>query len=65
VSAVMNTLGNSGAALAAVVTGYIVKHSGWPAAFGVLSVLCVIAAALFLVIDASKPLYVEREPATS
>ena len=49
VSAVMNTLGNIGAALAAVVTGYIVKHSGWTAAFSVLSVLCVIAAALFLV----------------
>src|SRR3546814_14196455 len=39
VSAVMNTLGNSGAAVAAAVTGYIVSMSGWFAAFAVLSVL--------------------------
>jgi sugar phosphate permease len=59
VSAVMNTLGNSGSFLAAVVTGYIVSHSGWGAAFGVLSVLCLVAALLFLVIDASKPFDLE------
>lgn len=56
VSAVMNTLGNSGAAVAAAVTGYIVSMSGWFAAFAVLSVLCLIAAALFLRIDASRRL---------
>lgn len=56
VSAVMNTLGNSGAAVAAAVTGYIVSMSGWFAAFAVLSVLCLIAAALFLRIDASRKL---------
>ncbi len=59
VSAVMNTLGNIGAAIAAAVTGYIVSASGWFAAFAVLAVLSVIAALLFLAIDASKPLYVE------
>ncbi len=58
VSAVMNTLGNSGAAIAAAVTGYIVAASGWFAAFAVLAVLCVIAALLFTRIDASRPLYV-------
>lgn len=58
VSAVMNTLGNSGAAIAAAVTGYIVAASGWFSAFAVLSVLCVIAALLFTRIDASRPLYV-------
>lgn len=58
VSAVMNTLGNSGAAIAAAVTGYIVAASGWFSAFAVLSVLCVIAALLFARIDASRPLYV-------
>jgi sugar phosphate permease len=58
VSAVMNTLGNIGAAIAAAVTGYIVSASGWFAAFAVLSVLSLIAALLFFVIDASKPLYV-------
>ncbi|MFY9352458.1 MAG: MFS transporter [Sphingobium sp.] len=56
VSAVMNTLGNSGAAVAAAVTGYIVSMSGWFSAFAVLSVLCLIAAALFLRIDASRKL---------
>jgi sugar phosphate permease len=58
VSAVMNTLGNIGAAIAAAVTGYIVSASGWFAAFAVLSVLSLIAALLFFVIDASNPLYV-------
>jgi sugar phosphate permease len=61
VSAVMNTLGNIGAAIAAAVTGYIVTASGWFAAFAVLAVLSLIAALLFLVIDASKPLYVAPE----
>lgn len=66
VSAVMNTLGNVGAAIAAVITGYIVSMSGWFAAFAVLAVLCLIAAGLFLRIDASEPLYVEpAEPAAS
>lgn len=63
VSAVMNTLGNIGAAIAAAVTGYIVSASGWFAAFAVLAVLCLIAAALFLRIDASRPLYLEGSPA--
>lgn len=58
VSAVMNTLGNIGAAIAAAVTGYIVSASGWFAAFAVLSVLSLIAALLFFAIDASRPLYV-------
>ncbi|PCD03414.1 MFS transporter [Sphingomonas spermidinifaciens] len=63
VSAVMNTLGNSGAAIAAAVTGYIVAASGWFAAFAVLAVLCVIAALLFTRIDASRPLYVPEPEA--
>jgi sugar phosphate permease len=63
VSAVMNTLGNIGAAIAAAVTGYIVAASGWFSAFAVLSVLCVIAALLFTRIDASRQLYVPEEAA--
>lgn len=63
VSAVMNTLGNSGAAVAAAVTGYIVSMSGWFSAFAVLSVLCLIAAALFLRIDASRKLRDGQEAA--
>ena len=65
VSAVMNTLGNIGAAIAAAVTGYIVAASGWFAAFAVLAVLCVIAAVLFLRIDASRPLHVENGSVTA
>jgi MFS transporter, ACS family, glucarate transporter len=57
VSAVMNTFGNVGGALASVATGYIVTHSGWTPAFMILAVLSLIAALLFLRIDASRPLY--------
>ncbi|RVT40327.1 MFS transporter [Sphingobium algorifonticola] len=57
VSAVMNTFGNIGGALASVATGYIVTHSGWTPAFMVLAVLSLVAAILFLRIDASRPLY--------
>jgi sugar phosphate permease len=63
VSAVMNTLGNIGAAIAAAVTGYIVAASGWFTAFAVLAVLCVVAALLFTRIDASRPLYVPEDQA--
>lgn len=63
VSAVMNTLGNSGAAIAAAVTGYIVAASGWFAAFAVLAALCTIAALLFTRIDASRPLYIPESEA--
>jgi sugar phosphate permease len=65
VSAVMNTLGNIGAAIAAVITGYIVVASGWFAAFSVLAALSLVAALLFLVIDASKLLYTEVKEARS
>jgi sugar phosphate permease len=57
VSAVMNTFGNIGGALASVATGYIVAHSGWNPAFFVLAALSLIAALLFLRIDASRQLY--------
>lgn len=60
VSAVMNTFGNVGGALASVVTGYIVTQSGWTPAFMVLAILSLIAALLFLRIDASRPLYQEN-----
>ena len=56
VSAVMNTVGNLGAFVAAAATGYILKASGWGAAFAVLAVLCGIAALLMFTIDASRPL---------
>jgi sugar phosphate permease len=62
VSAVMNTCGNIGGAIASFATGYIVTYAGWNPAFFVLAVLCFAAALLFLRIDASKPLY-RGEPA--
>lgn len=57
VSAVMNTVGNIGGAIASVATCYIVTRSGWIPAFMVLSVLSLVAALLFLRIDASNRLY--------
>jgi sugar phosphate permease len=60
VSAIMNTCGNIGGALASVATGYIVTHSGWTPAFLVLAALSLIAAILFLRIDASKRIYREQ-----
>jgi len=57
VSAVMNTAGNLGGTGAAVITGYLVHAYGWNVAFSVLVGLGVIAAALFLKIDASKRVY--------
>ena len=57
VSAVMNTFGNIGAAIAAAMTGYIVEASGWTAAFFVLAGYSLVAAVLFTRIDASKRVY--------
>jgi sugar phosphate permease len=60
VSAVMNTFGNIGAAIAAAMTGYIVNASGWAAAFFVLAGYSIVAAVLFTRIDASKRVYDEN-----
>ncbi|MDB5702187.1 MAG: transporter permease [Sphingomonadales bacterium] len=57
VSAVMNTFGNIGGALAAVITGYILKWSGWDSALYVLAILSALAAVMYLKIDASRLLY--------
>lgn len=54
VSAVMNTLGNVGGAISAAVVTYMAKNYGWDAAFMVTSGLCVLAAILYLKIDATK-----------
>jgi hypothetical protein len=52
----MNTFGNTGGATASVLTGYLVKFSGWNLPFFVVSGLSVLAALLFIRIDAGKPL---------
>jgi sugar phosphate permease len=62
VSAAMNTFGNTGGAIAAALTAYLVAHSGWSLAFFVPSGLSLLAAALFLRIDASRRIRFERAP---
>ena len=59
VSAVMNTFGNIGAAIAAALTGYIVEAHSWTAAFFVLAGYSLVAAVLFTRIDASKRVYAD------
>jgi sugar phosphate permease len=56
VSAVMNTLGNIGAAVAAALTGYLATQFGWNSAFLVLVGLALIAAGVCSQIDASRKL---------
>jgi len=63
VSAVMNTLGNLGAAAAAALTGYLATQYGWSAAFLVLAGLALIAAAVCSQIDASRKLDLSVPPA--
>jgi MFS transporter, ACS family, glucarate transporter len=54
VSAVMNTLGNLGGSLSAIVVTYAATRFGWNSPFLLTSALCVIAAILYLRIDASR-----------
>ncbi len=54
VSAVMNSLGNLGGALSAPVVTYVATRLGWNVPFYTTSVLCAIAALLYLKIDASR-----------
>jgi MFS family permease len=56
VSAVMNTFGNIGAAVAAALTGYLATQFGWNSAFLVLVGLALIAAGVCSQIDASRML---------
>jgi sugar phosphate permease len=54
VSAVMNTLGNLGGAISAMVVTYAASWYGWNAPFLLTSALCVLAALLYLKIDATQ-----------
>jgi predicted MFS family arabinose efflux permease len=56
VSALMNTFGNTGGAMASVLTGYLVQAAGWNLPFLIVAGLSVVAALLFLWIDAGRPL---------
>ena len=54
VSAVMNTLGNLGGAISATVVTQAASHYGWNSPFLLTSVLCIVAAVLYLKIDSSR-----------
>jgi MFS transporter, ACS family, glucarate transporter len=54
VSAVMNTWGNMGGAVSTTLSGYLVNAFGWNSTFIVMSALALLAAVLFLRIDAGK-----------
>ena len=59
VSAVMNTWGNIGGAISPTALAYLVGGYGWNMPFLVTAVLCVIAAVLYLKIDAGKRMFAE------
>ena len=54
VSAVMNSFGNMGGAVATTLSGYLVKYYGWTPTFVVMSALAFAGAILFTRIDAGK-----------
>lgn len=54
VTGVMNTLGNLGGALSAVMIGYLATHYGWTVPFIVCSAACMIAATLATRIDPTR-----------
>jgi MFS transporter, ACS family, glucarate transporter len=56
VSSVMNTCGNLGGAISSALSAYLVMLSGWNAPFLVIAGLSVVAAVLYLQINASQRL---------
>jgi sugar phosphate permease len=58
-SAVMNTCGNIGGAISPALLAFLVEGSGWQTPFLVASVLCIVAAALFLKIDPARRIFPE------
>jgi sugar phosphate permease len=54
VTGVMNTLGNLGGAVSAVMTGYLATIFGWTVPFLVSSLLCLVAAVLAARIDPNR-----------
>jgi MFS family permease len=59
VSGCMNTVGNLGGAAAGVATGWVLKHSGWPANFALFGSVYVAAMLLWLRFDATQPVVPE------
>lgn len=58
VSAVMNTCGNIGGAISPMLLPYLVRSYGWEAPFLGASGLCLLAAVLFLRVDATRRIFV-------
>jgi sugar phosphate permease len=56
----MNTWGNIGGAISPTALAYLVRGYSWNMPFLVTAGLCVIAAVLYLKIDASERMFVER-----
>ncbi len=59
VSAVMNTCGNIGSAIAPTLLAYLVEAYGWRAPFLVAAAVCALGAVLWLGIDATKRIPVD------
>jgi sugar phosphate permease len=59
VSAVMNTCGNIGGAISPLVLAYLVKTYSWDMPFFFASAFCVLAAALFCRIDATRRIFAD------
>jgi MFS transporter, ACS family, glucarate transporter len=59
VSAVMNTCGNIGGAISPALLAYLVQQFGWDEPFLLASCMCLVAAALYWKIDASRRIFSE------
>ncbi|WP_363181974.1 MFS transporter [Sphingomonas quercus] len=57
ISAVMNTAGNIGAAIAVAVTARLATDHGWGSAFAVIAALAAVAGVLMLFVDPSRRFY--------
>ena len=57
VSSIMNMCGNIGGAISPTLLAYLVSRYGWEVPFVLSAVLCLIAAALFLKIDATRRIF--------
>jgi sugar phosphate permease len=61
----MNMCGNIGGAISPALVAYLVRDYGWDVPFLLASVLCVIAALLFLRIDATRKIFVNPQTTTT
>jgi MFS family permease len=57
--------GNLGIAIAAILTGFLVKHAGWRAAFAVPGLLAILAGVLFLLVVPREDMAPARRPKKS